>query len=255
MIIILIVAAIVSGIIAVLENESFSDVIIILVVVLVNAILGVYQENKAEQAIDALQKMSASTSKVLRDNKVITIASSELVIGDVILLEAGDAVPADARLIESASLKVEESALTGESVPVNKFIDTLFLKDNKDIILAERKNMLYMGCSVAYGRAKAVIISTGMNTEMGKIANALLISKDNETPLQKKLTELSKILTWIVLGICILVFVVQLIRSQSFNFELVLHSFMIAVSLAVAAIPEGLAAVVTVVLSIGNKYV
>lgn len=251
MIIILIVAAIVSGIIAVLENESFSDVIIILVVVLVNAILGVYQENKAEQAIDALQKMSASTSKVLRDNKVMTIASSELVIGDVILLEAGDAVPADARLIESASLKVEESALTGESVPVNKFIDTLFLKDNKDIILAERKNMLYMGCSVAYGRAKAVITSTGMNTEMGKIANALLVSKDNETPLQKKLTELSKILTWIVLGICILVFVVQLIRSQSFNFELVLHSFMIAVSLAVAAIPEGLAAVVTVVLSIG----
>ncbi len=251
MIIILIVAAIVSGVIAVLEHESFSDVIIILAVVLVNAILGVYQENKAEQAIDALQKMSASTSKVLRDNKIMTIASSELVIGDVILLEAGDAVPADARLIESASLKVEESALTGESVPVNKFIDTLFLKDDKDIILAERKNMIYMGCSVAYGRATAIITATGMNTEMGKIANALLVSKDNETPLQKKLTELSKILTWIVLGICILVFAIQLIRSQSFNFELVLHSFMIAVSLAVAAIPEGLAAVVTVVLSIG----
>ncbi len=251
MIIILIVAAIVSGVIAVLEHESFSDVIIILAVVLVNAILGVYQENKAEQAIDALQKMSASTSKVLRDNKIMTIASSELVIGDVILLEAGDAVPADARLIESASLKVEESALTGESVPVNKFIDTLFLKDDKDIILAERKNMIYMGCSVAYGRATAIITATGMNTEMGKIANALLVSKDSETPLQKKLTELSKILTWIVLGICILVFAIQLIRSQSFNFELVLHSFMIAVSLAVAAIPEGLAAVVTVVLSIG----
>ncbi len=251
MIIILIVAAIVSGVIAVLEHESFSDVIIILAVVLVNAILGVYQENKAEQAIDALQKMSASTSKVLRDNKIMTIASSELVIGDVILLEAGDAVPADARLIESASLKVEESALTGESVPVNKFIDTLFLKDDKDIILAERKNMIYMGCSVAYGRATAIITATGMNTEMGKIANALLVSKDSETPLQKKLTELSKILTWIVLGICILVFAIQLIRSQSFNFELALHSFMIAVSLAVAAIPEGLAAVVTVVLSIG----
>lgn len=251
MIIILIVAAIVSGVIAVLENESFADVIIILVVVLVNAILGVYQESKAEKAIDALQKMSASTSKVLRDDKLVVIPSTDLVVGDVILLEAGDAVAADARLLESASLKVEESALTGESVPVNKFIDTLFLNDQKDIILADRKNMIYMGCTISYGRAKAVITATGMNSEMGKIANALLVSKDNETPLQKKLTELSKILTKLVLGICVLVFVIQLIRAGSFDLNLVIHSFMIAVSLAVAAIPEGLAAVVTVVLSIG----
>ncbi len=251
MIIILIVAAIVSSVIAVLENESFADVVIILIVVLVNAILGVYQESKAEKAIDALQKMSASTSKVLRDGKVVILPSTDLVVGDVILLEAGDAVPADARLLESASLKVEESALTGESVPVNKFIDTLFLKDQKDIILADRKNMIYMGCTISYGRAKAVITATGMNSEMGKIANALLVSKENETPLQKKLTELSKILTKLVLGICILVFAIQLIRAGSINFDLIIHSFMIAVSLAVAAIPEGLAAVVTVVLSIG----
>ncbi|MCC8047275.1 MAG: calcium-translocating P-type ATPase, PMCA-type [Clostridiales bacterium] len=252
MIIILIVAAAVSGVLAVVENESFADVIIIIAVVIVNAVLGVYQENKAEKAIEALQEMAAATSKVLRDGKVQTIHSEELVVGDIILLEAGDAVPADARILESASLKVEESALTGESVPVTKFIDIIRLKDGeKDVTLGDRKNMLYMGSTVVYGRGTAVVTATGMNTEMGKIAGALAQAEDEQTPLQMKLNQLSKVLTWLVLGICIVVFAVQIIRAGSLSMDLILDSFMVAVSLAVAAIPEGLAAVVTVVLSIG----
>ena len=174
MIIILLVAAAISGVLAVLENESFADVIIILAVVVINAILGVYQESKAEKAIEALQEMSAATSKVLRDGKVQIVHSEDLVVGDVILLEAGDAVPADARIRENASLKVEEAALTGESVPVTKFIDIIHLKENeKDVPLGDRKNMLYMGSTVVYGRGTAVITATGMDTEMGKIAGAL----------------------------------------------------------------------------------
>ena len=252
MIIILLVAAAVSGILAVVENDSFADVIIILAVVIINAILGVYQESKAEKAIEALQEMSAATSKVLRDGKLQVIHSEDLVVGDVIHLEAGDAVPADARILESASLKAEEAALTGESVPVTKFIDLIGLKgDAKDVPLGDRKNMLYMGSTVVYGRGTAVITATGMDTEMGKIADALQQAEDSATPLQIKLNQLSKILTWLVLGICVIVFAVQLIRAGSLNFEVGLNSLMIAVSLAVAAIPEGLAAVVTVVLSIG----
>lgn len=252
MIIILLAAALVSGVLAVVENDSFADVIIILAVVIINAVLGVYQESKAEKAIEALQKMSAATSKVLRDGKVQIVPSEELVVGDVVLLEAGDAVPADGRLLESASLKIEEAALTGESVPVTKLIDLINLKENeKDVPLGDRKNMVYMGSTVVYGRGSAVITGTGMNTEMGKIADALAQAEDGQTPLQRKLSQLSKILTWIVLGICIIVFGVQLFRAGSFHFDVILNSFMIAVSLAVAAIPEGLAAVVTVVLSIG----
>ena len=252
MIIILIVAAVISGVLAVVENDSFADAIIIIAVVIVNAVLGVYQESKAEKAIEALQEMSAATSKVLRDGRVKIIPSEELVVGDVILLEAGDAVPADARLLESASLKAEEAALTGESVPVSKFIDMINLRDGeKDVSLGDRKNMLYMGSTVVYGRGRAVVTDTGMSTEMGKIADALQNASDGETPLQIKLNQLSKILTWLVLGICVIVFAVQIIKAGSFSFELALNSFMIAVSLAVAAIPEGLAAVVTVVLSIG----
>ena len=253
MIIILLVAAAISGVLAVLEGESFADVIIILAVVIINAVLGVYQESKAEKAIEALQKMSAATSKVLRDGKVTIVKSEDLVVGDIILLEAGDAVPADARIIENASLKVEEAALTGESVPVTKFVDAISLKDGqKDVSLGDRKNMVYMGSTVVYGRGVAVITATGMDTEMGKIAGALQQAKDNQTPLQKKLGELSKILTYLVVGISLLVFGIQVIRSGNFDFEnTVLPSFLIAVSLAVAAIPEGLAAVVTVVLSIG----
>lgn len=252
MIIILLAAALVSGVLAVVENDSFADVIIILAVVIINAVLGVYQESKAEKAIEALQKMSAATSKVLRDGKIQIVPSEELVVGDVVLLEAGDAVPADGRLLESASLKIEEAALTGESVPVTKLIDLINLKENeKDVPLGDRKNMVYMGSTVVYGRGSAVITGTGMNTEMGKIADALAQAEDGQTPLQRKLSQLSKILTWIVLGICIIVFGVQLFRAGSFHFDVILNSFMIAVSLAVAAIPEGLAAVVTVVLSIG----
>jgi len=253
MIIILLVAALVSGVLAIIEDESFADVIIILAVVLINAVLGVYQESKAEKAIEALQKMSAATSKVMRGGVLKSVPSEELVVGDIIVLEAGDAVPADARILESASLKVEEAPLTGESVPVNKFIDIINLGEGKnDVPLGDRKNMLYMGSTVVYGRGVAVVTATGMDTEMGKIADALQSAKEGKTPLQKKLSGLSKVLTYIVLGICALVFGVQLLRAGSnFNFDTVLHSFMIAVSLAVAAIPEGLAAVVTVVLSIG----
>ena len=252
MIIILLAAAAISGVLAVMQGESFADVIIILAVVVVNAVLGVYQENKAEKAIEALQEMSAATSKVLRDGKLVTIHSEELVPGDVILLGAGDAIPADGRLLTSASLKIEEAALTGESVPVLKFIDAINLVDEtKDVTLGDRKNMVYMGSTVVYGRGTAVITATGMDTEMGKIADALATAEEGQTPLQIKMSQLSKILTWLVLGICALVFVVQLLRAGGFTVEVVLDSFMIAVSLAVAAIPEGLVAVVTMVLSIG----
>ena len=253
MIIILLVAAAISGVLAVVEDESFADVIIILAVVIVNAVLGVYQESKAEKAIEALQEMSAATSKVLRDGKVQVIHSEDLVVGDIILLEAGDAVPADARILENASLKVEEAALTGESVPVTKFVEAINLKGNeKDVPLGDRKNMMYMGSTVVYGRGVAVVTATGMDTEMGKIAGALQQAEEGDTPLQRKLNQLSKILTFLVLGICAIVFGVQVIRAGNFSFSgTVLPSFMVAVSLAVAAIPEGLAAVVTVVLSIG----
>lgn len=256
MIIILIVAAAISGITAAFEGGFPSDVIIILFVVILNAILGVVQESKAEKAIEALQEMAAATSKVERDGKVMQIKSEDLVVGDVIILEAGDAVPADARIIESASLKIEEAALTGESVPVNKFIDIINLKDTeKDVSLGDRKNMMYMGSSVVYGRGRAVVTATGMDTEMGKIAGALAQAQDGQTPLQKKLAQLSKILSFIVIGICAVIFAIGIIRElvtgNQIGLEFLLDTFMIAVSLAVAAIPEGLAAVVTVVLSIG----
>ena len=252
MIIILLAAAAISGVLAVVEGESFADVIIILAVVIINAVLGVYQESKAEKAIEALQEMSAATSRVLRDGRIQVIHSEDLVVGDVVLLEAGDAVPADGRLIENASLKVEEAALTGESVPVTKLIDLINLKEaSKDIPLGDRKNMVYMGSTIVYGRGAAVITATGMDTEMGKIADALANAEEGQTPLQLKLSQLSKILTWLVLGICVVIFGVQILRAGGFDFETILSSFMVAVSLAVAAIPEGLAAVVTVVLSIG----
>jgi P-type Ca2+ transporter type 2C len=255
MIIILIAAAVISAITSVLQKEFPSDVIIIMFVVIVNAILGVYQESKAEKAIEALQKMAAATTKVLRDGKVCEIPSEDLTVGDVVLFEAGDAVPADGRIFESASLKIEESALTGESVPVNKFIKAIGLEGQKDVPLGDRKNMMYMGSTVVYGRGKAVITSIGMDTEMGKIAGALSSAKDEQTPLQKKLGQLSKILSFIVLGICVFMFAFDIVRAlvtgTEMNLDFLLGSFMLAVSLAVAAIPEGLAAVVTVVLSIG----
>ena len=250
MILILLAAAAISAVTSVYEGEAPTDVFIILFVVIVNAVLGVYQESKAEKAIEALQEMSAATSKVLRDGEVVQIKSEDLVVGDVVLLEAGDAVPADGRLLESASLKIEEAALTGESVPVNKFIDIIHLRDGAEVPLGDRKNMVYMGSTVVYGRGSFVVTATGMDTEMGKIADALANASDGQTPLQLKLTQLSKVLTWMVLGICAVIFAVQLLRYGR-GFDTVMHAFMVAVSLAVAAIPEGLAAVVTVVLSIG----
>ena len=250
MILILLAAAAISAVTSVYEGEAPTDVFIILFVVIVNAVLGVYQESKAEKAIEALQEMSAATSKVLRDGEVVQIKSEDLVVGDVVLLEAGDAVPADGRLLESASLKIEEAALTGESVPVNKFIDIIHLRDGAEVPLGDRKNMVYMGSTVVYGRGSFVVTATGMDTEMGKIADALANAAEGQTPLQIKLTQLSKILTWMVLGICAVIFAVQLLRYGR-GFDTVMHAFMVAVSLAVAAIPEGLAAVVTVVLSIG----
>ena len=251
MIIILLVAAAVSAGTAYYSGESMTDVFIILAVVLLNAVLGVVQESKAEKAIEALNEMSAPTSRVIRDGAIVRIPSEEIVPGDVIVLEAGDAVPADARIIESASLKCEEAALTGESVPSSKQTEALSSPDGKTVPLGDRANMVYMGTSVAYGRAKAVVCATGMDTEMGKIADALSQAEQGKTPLQIKLAQLSKTLTWLVLGICVFIFAFGAIRAGSFTVETVLSSFMIAVSLAVAAIPEGLAAVVTIVLSIG----
>lgn len=251
MIIILLVAAVVSGITAAYANESFADVFIILFVVIINAVLGVYQESKAEKAIEALQKMTAATSKVLRDGEISHVKSADMVPGDVVLLEAGDAVPADCRIIESASLKIEEAALTGESVPAGKIMEKLLPSDGKDVPLGDRKNMAYMGSTVVYGRGKAVVTRTGMETEMGKIASAITNAEDGQTPLQKKLSQLSKILSFIVLGICVFIFIFSFVRAGDFSFATAIDTFMIAVSLAVAAIPEGLATVVTIVLSMG----
>ena len=247
MLIILLAAAAVSAATDFIAGESFTESIIILVVVLLNAILGVIQESKAEAAIEALQTMTAAKCKVLRDEKTEVLESSNLVPGDVVILEAGDAVPADGRLIECASLKIEEAALTGESTPENKTVDIIA----KDVTLGDRENMCYMGSTVVYGRGKAIITSTGMNTEMGKIAGVLSKTEQEETPLQKKLSQLGKMLSKAVLGICIFIFIFDLIVSGEFTIQSVLKNFMVAVSLAVAAIPEGLATVVTVVLSIG----
>lgn len=247
MILILLAAALVSGVTSFYAGESFADVVIILIVVIVNSALGVFQESKAEKAIEALQELSAAQSRVLRGGTVTVIRSEELVVGDVILLEAGDAVPADARIIECASLKTEEAALTGESVPVTKQTAAL----ETDVPLGDRTNMVYLGSSVAYGRARAVVTATGMQTEMGHIADALAQTSEGKTPLQRKLAQLSRILTVLVLAICAVIFAVGVLRAGKLTGAVALDSFMIAVSLAVAAIPEGLAAVVTIVLSIG----
>ena len=251
MIIILIVAATFSAITAVYAHESFADVFIILFVVIINAALGVYQQNKAEKAIEALNEMAAATSKVLRDGKTIHIKSEDLVVGDVVVLEAGDAIPADGRIITCASMTIEEAALTGESVPVNKTADVIANSDGKEVPLGDRKNMVYMGSTVVYGRGEAVITQIGMSTEMGKIATAIAEAKDGQTPLQIKLGQLSKTLTMIVLAVCVFMFAFSMLRAGSFSGQVLLDTFMISVSLAVAAIPEGLAAVVTIVLSMG----
>ena len=254
MTIILIVAAFISAGVEIYNGiasghwEFPADVVIILAVVLINAILGVFQESKAEKAIEALQEIAAATCKVIRDGKQSTIRSEDLVVGDIIVLEAGDAVPADARIIECASMKIEEAALTGESVPVTKQAEVL--SGQGEVSLGDRKNMVFMGSTVVYGRGKAVVTATGMETEMGKIADALSNAEEGKTPLQIKLASLSKILTYLVIIVCVVIFGVQILR-YGFKVNSVLSSFMLAISLAVAAIPEGLATVVTIVLSIG----
>ena len=252
MLIILMVAAAVSAVTNIIAGESLAEVFIILIVVLLNAILGVVQESKAEAAIEALQTMTAATCKVIREGKQISVHSDELVPGDIVVLEAGDAVPADGRIIECASLKIEEAALTGESVPVNKLVDILTLAKGEDEVpLGDRKNMCYMGSTCVYGRGKMVVTGTGMDTEMGKIAGVLAATEDEQTPLQRKLDELSVVLSKLVLGICVFIFAFNLIKAGDFHLPVILDTFMVAVSLAVAAIPEGLSTVVTLVLSIG----
>ena len=245
MILILIAAAIVSFVVVVMEQnwgELFEPALILLIVIL-NAIMGVYQEGKAEKALDALKNLSAPHARVIRDGKESVIDAADLVPGDIIKLEAGDFVPADARLLHSTSLKSEESALTGESVPSEKDA-TAEVAENAPI--GDRTNMVFSGCSITYGTALAVVTGTGMNTEMGKIANLLDGEGDTQTPLQKKLAQLGKYLGVMALAACAIIFVVGL-----FNDIPVLEIFMTSVSLAVSAIPEGLPAIVTIVLSIG----
>lgn len=245
MIIILIIAAIISFVIACVEKnpkEFFEPALIMLIVVL-NAVMGVMQESKAEKALDALKNMSAPHAKVIRDGTKAVISASELVPGDIILLEAGDFVPADARLIQSASLKSEESALTGESVPSEKDASA---EVTENASVGDRVNMVFSGCTVTYGTATAVVTATGMQTEMGKIANLLDGEGDTQTPLQHKLSKLGKYLGFVALGACAVIFIVGLLNDIK-----PLDIFMTAVSLAVSAIPEGLPAIVTIVLSIG----
>jgi Ca2+-transporting ATPase len=239
-------------------EENYADLFIILFVVIVNTVLSMVQESKAEQAIEALMEMTAATSRVLRDGEIITVKSEDLAVGDVVILEAGDAVPADCRVLESHSMKVEEAALTGESVPVTKIVDLLMCREgSRDIPLGDRRNMVYSGSTVVYGRGRAVVTAAGMDTEMGKIADALSQAKAEETPLQKKLSELSITLTKLVIAICVFVFAFGVVRdvfivhTGASVFDVILDTFIISVALAVAAIPEGLPAVTTIILSIG----
>ena len=245
MILILIGAAIISFIVACVEGEpkEFFEPALILVIVIVNAIMGMLQESKAEKALDALKNLSAPHARVIREGQEQVIDAAELVPGDVIKLEAGDFVPADAKLVRSVSLKCEESALTGESVPAEKDADALVAEDAP---LGDRHNMVFSGCGVTYGTATAVVTATGMNTEMGKIANMLESSEETQTPLQQKLATLGKYLGIVAIVACLVIFVVGLLDGMA-----VMEIFMVAVSLAVSAIPEGLPAIVTIVLSIG----
>ena len=248
MLLMLMAAAAISAVTNALSGESFTEVFIILAVVLLNAVLGVVQESKAEAAIEALQTMTAAKCKVLRDGHQTVVENSQLVPGDVVVLEAGDAIPADGRLLECVSLKIEEAALTGESVPAAKAAELL---TGQDVPLGDRKNMCYMGSTVVYGRGRAVITATGMDTEMGKIAGVLAQTEQDETPLQRKLTQLGTTLSKLVVAICVFIFIFDLVVVGDYSLTSILSTFMVAVSLAVAAIPEGLATVVTVVLSIG----
>ena len=243
MIIVLIIAAIVSGIVGVAQGEGITDTIIILIVVIANAIIGVAQEAKAEKSLEALQKLSGHEAKVIRDGNIQTIPARELVEGDIVVLDTGDYIPADLRIFEAVNLKAQESSLTGESVPVEKQASAI---NEEELPIGDRANMLFSSSLVTYGRGKGIVVETGMNTEVGKIAEMLSGTEEQETPLQKKLNALGKTLGIVSLVICIIIFIIGIIQGRE-----IISMFMTAVSLAVAAIPEGLAAVSTIVLAIG----
>ena len=243
MIIVLIIAAIVSGIVGVAQGEGITDTIIILIVVIANAIIGVAQEAKAEKSLEALQKLSGHEAKVLREGSVQTIPARELVEGDIVVLDTGDYVPADLRIFEAVNLKSQEASLTGESVPVEKQAAVI---EQEELPIGDRSNMLFSSSLITYGRGRGIVVSTGINTEVGKIAEMISETEKQETPLQKKLNSLGKTLGIVALIICVIIFVIGIIQGRK-----VISMFMTAVSLAVAAIPEGLAAVSTIVLAIG----
>ena len=243
MIIVLIIAAIISGAIGIAQNEGIADTVIIMIVVVANAIIGVAQESKAEKSLEALQKLSGHEAKVIRDGSIKSLPSKYLVPGDIVVLETGDYVPADLRIFEAINFKVQESSLTGESVPVEKEASRI---EKEEIALGDRTNMLYSSSLVTYGRGKGIVVETGMSTEVGKIAGMLSNTEEQETPLQKKLNSLGKTLGFGALAICLVIFLIGIIEGRE-----VISMFMTAVSLAVAAIPEGLAAVSTIVLAIG----
>ena len=242
-IIVLIIAAIVSGAVGVAEGEGITDTIIILIVVIVNAIIGVTQESKAEKSLEALQKLTDHASKVIRNGEIIVVPAKELVPGDIIVLDTGDYVPADVRIIEAVNLKSQEASLTGESVPVEKNIEII---EDAEVGLGDRLNMLFSSSLITYGRGKGIVVETGMTTEVGKIAGMLELAEEQTTPLQEKLNKLGKTLGIVALAICVFIFIIGLIQGKE-----PIHMFMTAVSLAVAAIPEGLVAVSTIVLAIG----
>ena len=242
-IIVLIIAAIVSGAVGIAQGEGITDTIIILIVVLLNAVIGVVQESKAEKSLEALKKLSEHAAKVIRDGKEQVIPARELVPGDIVIIETGDYVSADLRIIEAVNLKAQESSLTGESVPVEK--ETVAIKET-EIGVGDRLNMLFSSSLITYGRGKAIVVETGMNTEVGKIAGMLNETEKQETPLQKRLNGLGKTLGISALTICAFIFIIGLLQGKG-----VINMFMTAVSLAVAVIPEGLVAVSTIVLAIG----
>lgn len=243
MVMILFVAAVISGIMGLQNGEGFLDTIVILAILVVNALIGMVEEKKAQSSLEALKKMSAPHSKVLREGQIVEISSTEIVPGDIVVLDTGDIVPADMRLIEAVNLKIQESALTGESVPVEKNAETL---NAEDVPLGDRKNMAFSTCVVTYGRGKGIVVATGMHTEVGKIAHMLQHAEGTETPMSKRLEQLGKTLGYVALVICLVIFIVGLLYGNNW-----LEMFMMAVSLAVAAIPEGLQIVSTLVLSIG----
>ena len=243
LVLILIGAAIVSAIV----GEPV-DAIVIIAIVIVDAILGLYQEGKAEKSLEALKKMSAPNAKVIRDGSTIIVPSNSVVPGDIVILETGDIIPADLRLIEASNLKIEEASLTGESVPVEKNARVTF---DEEVALGDRINLAFSSTIVSYGRGKGIVVGTGHDTEIGKIATMIQTYDNEETPLQKKLNQLGKVLGIVVLVVCILVFALGALQDRD-----LLTMFMTAISLAVAAIPEGLTAIVTIVLALGmNRMV